>query len=83
MSRMADVEPMLVHFLCPGPSVSRQSAAATTGNTLWDRLHRSWGSKSPAARLDSVVTRNYPGRVGTARSAANLRVIHGDQAGLV
>lgn len=56
--------------------MTRQSVAAGTGTPLWDRLHRSWGSKNPAATLDSVVTRQYPGKAAghQAEESAELEL---------
>jgi hypothetical protein len=44
-----------------GPSVTGQAGAQAVGNTLWERIHASWGSKSPAAVLDSTIRQRYAG----------------------
>lgn len=45
-----------------GPTVTGQTEAATSGNTLWERLFASWGLKSPAASLSAAsIQQQYAG----------------------
>jgi hypothetical protein len=60
---------LLCSFLVPilemraGPTVTGQRETQTSGNTLWERLYASWGSKSPAASLSTAeIQQQYGGK---------------------
>eukprot|EP00878_Enallax_costatus_P041766 GHUV01048648.1.p1 GENE.GHUV01048648.1~~GHUV01048648.1.p1 ORF type:complete len:153 (+),score=34.87 GHUV01048648.1:1305-1763(+) len=67
-----------------GPSVTGQTIAATSGSTLFDRLFRSWGSKSPAANLNLAgIQQNYgvvPTEFGSDCDVYTGATCAGDQA---
>lgn len=52
---------VLLSLTLAGPSVTSQAAAQVVGNTLWERLRASWGSKTTAAVINTTIRQRYAG----------------------